>query len=283
MQPARHLLEDCVFHRLHSVAYCTRWGAEHTAPMLFAASSCFPCCCSDHLFTTNTTDALTFTSTALFMDKVPSLSQVCHWPDCYYFFLLLFLSFLLPSITLSHSLCSPERLTWTRPSVTTLHQFILRRQVISLYRDFNRALKLIDDAREKGELRDWIRHDFKQHIHLQDEEIIKMHLVRGRKALKQLQVTLTLPQVHSSGDDTNKSTNVWWALFLRQWAALLSFEWRCLHLLIDERGKESAVITCRYLLSQEWQTKEGPTNVPSSVAGRLLLELFLDALHHEAQ
>lgn len=145
-------------------------------------------------------------------------------------------------------------------------QFILRRQVISLYRDFNRAIKLIEDAKERGELRDWIRDDFKQHVHLQDEQIIKMHLVRGRKALKQLQVTLTLPQVHPSDDDTNKRTNVWWALSVeaRKLLCFLSFfRGEHFHLFVNCIEKEARAMSSLVYLSVN---ESGKQNRKSDVA-----------------
>ena len=89
-----------------------------------------------------------------------------------------------------------------------LKQFILRRQVITLYRDLNRTLRLIENTSERSELRNWIRDDFKSHMHLSDQSLIKLHLARGRKALKQLQVTLALPHCTPSGSGVNKNSKM---------------------------------------------------------------------------
>ncbi|XP_066918129.1 LYR motif-containing protein 2-like [Clytia hemisphaerica] len=67
----------------------------------------------------------------------------------------------------------------------TLEQFILRQQVISLYRDFMRVTRHLPEA-DRQETRKWIRDDFKQNMHLQDEIDIKMHLSRGRLSLREV-------------------------------------------------------------------------------------------------
>ena len=54
----------------------------------------------------------------------------------------------------------------------TLHfhslQFILRQQVISLYREFMKVTRNLPEA-DRVETRKWIRDDFKMNMHLEDE------------------------------------------------------------------------------------------------------------------
>ena len=56
-------------------------------------------------------------------------------------------------------------------------QFILRQQVISLYRDFMRVTRHLPEA-DRQETRKWIRDDFKQNMHLQDE-VFYHYMVRN--------------------------------------------------------------------------------------------------------
>ena len=68
---------------------------------------------------------------------------------------------------------------------------------MDLYRDFLRTISPIHDVKSKNELRQWIRQDFQLNKNIQDEEAIKMHLSRGRLALRELQISISMPS--SSG------------------------------------------------------------------------------------
>lgn len=48
-------------------------------------------------------------------------------------------------------------------------KFILRSQVMDLYRDFLRTISPIHDVKSKNELRQWIRQDFQLNKNIQDE------------------------------------------------------------------------------------------------------------------
>ncbi|XP_057305784.1 LYR motif-containing protein 2-like isoform X2 [Hydractinia symbiolongicarpus] len=67
----------------------------------------------------------------------------------------------------------------------SLQQFMLRRQVLCLYRDF---MKLINEApeNERKSMKDWVRQDFKNNMHWKNETDIKMQLSRGRLALREV-------------------------------------------------------------------------------------------------
>ncbi|GAB6027174.1 LYR motif-containing protein 2 [Chamberlinius hualienensis] len=76
--------------------------------------------------------------------------------------------------------------------VLSLKRFILRREVITLYRDLLRIAKQISDQNQQKQVKEWVKADFKANKHHQDEETIKYLLAHGRQFLKQLQTTITL-------------------------------------------------------------------------------------------
>ncbi|XP_052810791.1 LYR motif-containing protein 2-like isoform X2 [Mya arenaria] len=78
--------------------------------------------------------------------------------------------------------------------VLTLKQFIVRGEVLKLYRDILRTAKQIPDDFYRNEMRQWARDDFKSNKHLDDDTIIKMNIQRGRKSLRELQQSLDLAQ-----------------------------------------------------------------------------------------
>lgn len=49
-------------------------------------------------------------------------------------------------------------------------QFMLRQEVLSLYRQLIRTCKMIPDETTSKEMTDWVRGDFRKNIHL-DEEV----------------------------------------------------------------------------------------------------------------
>lgn len=67
-----------------------------------------------------------------------------------------------------------------------LHKFILRGQVVSLYRSYIRALRESIDDKTKGELKKEIRREFEAHRGATDFFTIKYLLSDGRTRLKQL-------------------------------------------------------------------------------------------------
>ncbi|KPI95875.1 LYR motif-containing protein 2 [Papilio xuthus] len=73
-----------------------------------------------------------------------------------------------------------------------LKQFLLRQEVLKLYRDIFRTLRKISDESTRSELKDWARSDFRNNKHHRDETAIKSMLYYGRKSLKDLERSLAL-------------------------------------------------------------------------------------------
>ncbi|XP_052238729.1 LYR motif-containing protein 2-like [Dreissena polymorpha] len=76
--------------------------------------------------------------------------------------------------------------------VLTLKQFMLRSQVLKLYRDILRLTRKIPDDFYRKEMQSWARDDFKRYKSLSDETTIKMHITRGQKSLRELEQSLNL-------------------------------------------------------------------------------------------
>ncbi|XP_047025240.1 LYR motif-containing protein 2 [Helicoverpa zea] len=74
----------------------------------------------------------------------------------------------------------------------SLKQFMLRQEVLKLYREIFRTLKLVQDERTKADLRDWARADFRNNMHHTDEIAIKAMLQHGKKSLNDLKKSLAL-------------------------------------------------------------------------------------------
>ncbi|XP_049872636.1 LYR motif-containing protein 2 [Pectinophora gossypiella] len=74
----------------------------------------------------------------------------------------------------------------------SLKQFMLRQEVLKLYRDIFRTLRLVPDEKDRQDLKVWAKTDFRNNMHQTDEHRIKMMLLHGRKSLESLQKTLYL-------------------------------------------------------------------------------------------
>ena len=80
-------------------------------------------------------------------------------------------------------------------STLTLKQFMLRQQVIRLYRDFFRTTAKLEDAGQKEEIRTLIRADFRVNQSLDtglDEDKVKALLFHGEKMLRELKQNVDL-------------------------------------------------------------------------------------------
>ena len=58
-----------------------------------------------------------------------------------------------------------------------LLQFILRSEVMKLYRNMLRTIKKIPDKQQQKEMIEWVRHDFTSNQHLQDEVFFYVHCI----------------------------------------------------------------------------------------------------------
>ncbi|XP_075226830.1 LYR motif-containing protein 2 [Lycorma delicatula] len=73
-----------------------------------------------------------------------------------------------------------------------LKQFLLRQQVLKLYRDILRTVKDVPDENDRKYLREWAKKDFKNNAHQTDEYAIKMLIKYGEKSLNELKQSLEL-------------------------------------------------------------------------------------------
>ncbi|KAK7089394.1 LYR motif-containing protein 2-like [Littorina saxatilis] len=74
----------------------------------------------------------------------------------------------------------------------SLKRFLLRSEVLRLYRDMLRTLKRIPSQDQRKDLQQWIRTDFDNNKHHTEEAAIKMMITKGRMSLKELEQSLDL-------------------------------------------------------------------------------------------
>nr|CAH0111162.1 unnamed protein product [Daphnia galeata] len=73
--------------------------------------------------------------------------------------------------------------------VLTLKQFMLRQEVLNLYREVLRTAQKLDGD-QKSEIIKWARSDFETHRSQTNEETIRGLLINGRQMVKELQSTI---------------------------------------------------------------------------------------------
>jgi hypothetical protein len=79
--------------------------------------------------------------------------------------------------------------------ILTLKEFMLRQEVLKLYRSFFRTIKQLPDPVHRKEVADWIRADFKTYSKsssLKDEDHVKSLLFQGTKSLNELKQSVDL-------------------------------------------------------------------------------------------
>ncbi|XP_055592104.1 LYR motif-containing protein 2 [Uranotaenia lowii] len=86
-------------------------------------------------------------------------------------------------------------------SALNFKQFMLRNEVLKLYRTIFRTIRLVPDASNRQELREWARSDFRANKHHTEELTIKMLMQQAGRSLKELQTSLEL-----SGVSTDSAT-----------------------------------------------------------------------------
>ncbi|XP_058834110.1 LYR motif-containing protein 2 [Topomyia yanbarensis] len=77
-------------------------------------------------------------------------------------------------------------------SALSLKQFMLRQEVLNLYRTIFRTIRKVPDATSRQELREWARTDFRANKHQSEELAIKMLIQHANRSLKELQTSLDL-------------------------------------------------------------------------------------------
>ncbi|XP_059177016.1 LYR motif-containing protein 2-like [Physella acuta] len=74
----------------------------------------------------------------------------------------------------------------------TLKQFMLRSEVLKLYRTMLRVTYQVDNPAQRKELQQWIRKDFDNNKCHTDEVAIRMMLSKGKLALNELNQAVML-------------------------------------------------------------------------------------------
>ncbi|XP_071520966.1 LYR motif-containing protein 2 [Panulirus ornatus] len=74
----------------------------------------------------------------------------------------------------------------------SLKRFMLRTEAIKLYRNILRQLQHLPDKSQQKEIREWARADFETHRHHEDEEVIKVLIMQGKKQLEELEKTIKI-------------------------------------------------------------------------------------------
>ncbi|XP_055318085.1 LYR motif-containing protein 2 [Sitodiplosis mosellana] len=91
---------------------------------------------------------------------------------------------------------------FTKPTLS-LKQFMLRQEVIKLYREIFRSIKLVPEVSSRNDLKQWTRSDFRANMHHTDELTIKMLLQHGQRSLKELQTSLELSGITPASEATS--------------------------------------------------------------------------------
>lgn len=79
----------------------------------------------------------------------------------------------------------------SKPALS-LKQFIIRQEVLKLYREIFRTIRQVPEKSTQFELREWARHDFRTNKNQNDEIAIKMLIQNGKRSLTELQNSLSL-------------------------------------------------------------------------------------------
>ncbi|KZT06878.1 uncharacterized protein LAESUDRAFT_652446 [Laetiporus sulphureus 93-53] len=75
----------------------------------------------------------------------------------------------------------------------TLKHFVLQQRVLNLYRQVIRGSRSIPDPIARKETIAWIRAEFERNKYIEDVNLIEDKLASGRRELKQILPSLTLP------------------------------------------------------------------------------------------
>ncbi|CRL04582.1 CLUMA_CG017651, isoform A [Clunio marinus] len=76
-----------------------------------------------------------------------------------------------------------------------LKQFMLRQEVLKLYRDIYRNINKVPDEANRKELKIWLREDFRRNKNQTEEITVKMSIQVGLRYLKELKTSLELSGV----------------------------------------------------------------------------------------
>ncbi|XP_071448185.1 LYR motif-containing protein 2 [Hetaerina americana] len=74
----------------------------------------------------------------------------------------------------------------------SLKQFMMRKQVLGLYRSILRTIREVPGEKNKKELKDWVRADFRSNMHVIDENAVKVLLQHGKTFQEELRRSLSM-------------------------------------------------------------------------------------------
>lgn len=83
---------------------------------------------------------------------------------------------------------------------------MLRQEVLKLYRDIFRSIRLIPEASSRNDLKEWARSDFRANMHHTEELTIKMLLQHGQRSLNELKTNLELSGIAPTATATATAT-----------------------------------------------------------------------------
>lgn len=71
-------------------------------------------------------------------------------------------------------------------------KFILRREAVCLYRELLRVSREVGGAREREEMRRWVRGEFDRWKHTTDEATVRLLLTRGKQSLIEIKTSIEI-------------------------------------------------------------------------------------------
>ncbi|XP_029442333.1 LYR motif-containing protein 2-like isoform X1 [Rhinatrema bivittatum] len=78
------------------------------------------------------------------------------------------------------------------PTVLSLKQFLLRRQVLGLYRRILRTTRQIPNEGDRQYVKKWAEEEFKRNKGATEEAVIRMMITQGNLQLQELERSLQL-------------------------------------------------------------------------------------------
>ncbi|KDN50074.1 hypothetical protein RSAG8_01410, partial [Rhizoctonia solani AG-8 WAC10335] len=79
------------------------------------------------------------------------------------------------------------------PGGLTLRHFLLRAEVLSVYRQVIRSCRRIHDADTRRETIEWFKHDFRRNANITDPAVVRLQLAGIKRELKTMSSTFSLP------------------------------------------------------------------------------------------
>ncbi|CAG5077946.1 Similar to lyrm2: LYR motif-containing protein 2 (Xenopus tropicalis) [Cotesia congregata] len=90
-------------------------------------------------------------------------------------------------------------------SSMNLKQFLVRQQVITLYRNILRTIRKIPGKEDQNYFLDWARSEFKANKSITDEFAIKSLIVHGENSMKELEKNLNYSNDNQINYENNTS------------------------------------------------------------------------------